>query len=121
MPIVEIEIILKPNEAIDPEISSHLANELGKIFDSQKGGTWVKIHVLPESHYAENDMKAGSVHPIFVSVLKSALPSQVMLEIEIAKITDVVARITGRPTENVHVIYTPEGSGRVAFGGNLIP
>jgi len=120
MPIVEIEIILKPNEAIDPEISSHLANDLGKIFGSQKGRTWVKIYELPESHYAENNQKTKDIHPIFVSVLKSTLPPRNELQLEVTRITNTIADILGRPTENVHVFYTPEGSGRVAFGGKLI-
>jgi hypothetical protein len=60
------------------------------------------------------------VHPVFVTVLKSRLPDSDELEQEAARLAAAVARICGRPAENVHILYLPEGSGRVAFGGKII-
>lgn len=39
MPIIKIEIVLKPDEAIQNEMVSELADQLGEIFESPKGGT----------------------------------------------------------------------------------
>ena len=46
MPIVDIEIVLRANESIREEVVSELANELGEIFHSSPGQTWIKIHPL---------------------------------------------------------------------------
>jgi hypothetical protein len=37
MPIVEVEIILRPGESIPDGIASELADELGRIFGSPRG------------------------------------------------------------------------------------
>ena len=69
MPIVDIEIVLKPDEAIADEMVSELADQLGKIFNSPKNGPWVKVHEIAGHHYAENEGKEQGVYPIFVSLL----------------------------------------------------
>ena len=120
MPIVDIEIVLIPNETIQSQMVSELTDQLGEIFGSPKGGTWVKVRGLIESQYAENGQGREDVYPVFVSVLKSRLPAQEDLQIEVEKLTATVAQICGRPPENVHVLYEPEGRGRVAFGGKLV-
>jgi len=121
VPIVEIEIVLKPNETLQDKIVSELADELGKIFGSLKGGTWVKLYKLSEKQYAENGGKEESVFPVFVSIIKSKIPSHEELQIEAETITKAVAQICERPSTLVHIIYEPAGSGRIAFGGKLIP
>ena len=120
MPIVDIEIVLRANEATRQEMASELANELGEIFHSSPGGTWVKVHPLAADQYAENGGRLEGICPIFVTVMKSELASFEELQEEVLRITGVVAQICGRPSENVHVIYQPEGKGRVAFGGKLV-
>ncbi len=120
MPIVEIEIILKPDEIIHSEIVEELADQLGEIFGSPKGTTWVKVHTLANDHYAENGGLPDRVFPVFVSILKSKLPGKEEMQNEVEKITGAVAQICGRPSGNVHVIYLPEGRDRVAFGGKLV-
>ena len=121
MPIIDIEIVLKPNEPIPKEIVPELADQLGEIFDSPKGGTWVKVNGLDDHQYHENGRKEEGVYPIFVSVLKSRLPPAEDMQNEVKKITEAVAHICKRSSENVHVIYEPEGRGRIAFGGKLVP
>ncbi len=120
MPIVDIEIVLRTNEAIREEMVSELANELGEIFHSSPGETWVKAHPLPGDQYAENGGTPDGVFPVFVTIIKSKLSSIEGMQNEIARITSAVAQICGRRSENVHVIYQPEGRGRVAFGGKLV-
>ena len=43
MPLVGVEIVLKPQETIPDAIASEPADELGQIFDSPRTGTWVKV------------------------------------------------------------------------------
>ena len=120
MPIVDIEIVLRANEAIREEVISELANELGKIFDSSPGETWIKIHPLSADQYAENGGTQDGIYPIFATVMKSKLSSFEEMQKEVAKITGAIAQISGRPSDNIHVIYQPEGRGRVAFGGKIV-
>lgn len=120
MPIVDIEIVLGPDETIRHGMVSELADEIGTIFHSASRRTWVRIHSLPAEQYAENGGRAVGVYPIFVSIIKSTLSSPAELQKEVEKITGAVAQICNRPSENVHVLYQPEGRGRVAFGGKLV-
>lgn len=120
MPIVDVEIVLRPGEALHQEVVVQLADELSEIFQSPRGGTWVKIRGLSVDHYAENGRRPAEVYPIFISVLKAKFPETDEIEMEVEKITGAVARICGRPSENVHVIYQPEARGRVAFGGKMV-
>ena len=119
MPIVEIEIVLKPNEVIQGITVEELADQLGGIFNSPKGTTWIKVRHLERDRYSENGGTPDGVFPVFVSVLKSILPSRDEMKKEVEMITGAVAQICERPSGNVHVIYLPEGRGRVAFGGQL--
>ena len=120
MPIVDVEIVLRPGEAIRKEIASDLANELGEVFQTQPSQTWVKVHAMPADRYAENGGTRDGIYPIFVSIIKSKLPTSEEMQEEVEKITGAVAQICGRSSENVHVIYQPEGRGRVAFGGKIV-
>lgn len=120
MPIVDIEIVLKRGETLRKEIVTELANEIGEIFQSPEGRTWLKVRELPEDRYAENGGTAEGLYPIFVSILKSRLPDADEMQKEMERITGTVAQICGRSSENVHVIYQPEGKGRVAFGGRIV-
>lgn len=121
MPMVDIEIVLRPDEVIESQTVEELADQLGEIFNSPQGTTWVKAHALERDHYAENGGTPEGLFPVFVSVLKSTLPTKVEMQKEVEMITGAVAQICGRPSGNVHVIYLPEGRGRgrVAFGGKL--
>jgi len=120
MPIVDIEIVLRPNEAIREDMASELADELGEIFQSSPGRTWIKVHLLSAAQYAENGGRLEGVYPVFVTLMKSELSLMEEMQKEVAKITGAVAQICGRPSENVHVIYQPEARGRVAFGGEIV-
>jgi len=121
MPILDIEIVLRPDEDLAPGLAAAIADRCGEVFGLPPGSTWVKVHSLPRGHYAEN---GGGPHagggPVFVSVLKARLPAPDALRVEVARLSAAVAEATGRPVENVHIAYLPEGAGRVAFGGELV-
>jgi len=119
MPIVDIEIILRENEIIPAHLTSNLADELGRIFNSPPNSTWVKVRNLSKNQYAENDDASKEVFPVFVKIVKSKIiKTEIQKEAELIAVA--VGNICERPVENVHIIYEPVGSGRVAFGGNLI-
>jgi phenylpyruvate tautomerase PptA (4-oxalocrotonate tautomerase family) len=120
MPIVDVEIVLKPEETIPDKMVSDLADQLGEILGSSKNGTWIKVHGIPGVHYGENGGKEEGVYPIFVSVLKSRLPDPEELQKEVEAITGAVAQVCNRPSSFVHIIYQPDGKGRVAFGGKIV-
>ena len=120
MPIVDIEIVLKPNETLRDDLASELAEALGEIFDSPPGTTWVKMHPLSEVRYAENGETQKSLFPIFVKIIKSKMAGADEIQDEVKRVTSELARICERPPENVHIILEPIGSGRVAFGGKLV-
>lgn len=120
MPILNVEIITRPDEHIRSDLARELADRTGKIFGSSPGNTWVKVYLLSGENYAENDGMPGDVYPVFVSVLRAKLPSPDLLQNEVAELTSSVAQVCDRPKENIHMIYLPEGTGRVAFGGRLL-
>jgi phenylpyruvate tautomerase PptA (4-oxalocrotonate tautomerase family) len=39
---------------------------------------------------------------------------------EAERLTRAIAPILNRPPENVHILYEPDGAGRVSFGGKLV-
>jgi len=120
MPILDVEIVLKPGETLSHDLAPELANRAGELFGAAPGTTWVKVRAIAAGHYAENGGPPEGVYPVFVSVLKAKLPVAAELEAEVASLTAAVAQACARPPENVHIIYLPEGSGRVAFGGKLL-
>lgn len=121
MPLVDIEITLKQREKLPIDLASILADELGGIFNSPPSTTWVKLYGLSENHYAENHRSLeGGAHPVFVRIVKSEMPEKYIMEQEVKEITRVLAKICKRPAENIHIIYEPEGRGRVSFGGRLV-
>ncbi len=121
MPIVDIEVVTNASEPVaSKEQLQSLVDELGDLFGSEPGGTWIRLRSIDRGDYAENKtLIDGSVRPTFVSVLRSELPDAVELRREMAGIAEAVARILDRPLENVHVLYSPDAKGRIGFGGEL--
>jgi phenylpyruvate tautomerase PptA (4-oxalocrotonate tautomerase family) len=121
MPVLDVEIVLKPGEEIAQGIARRIADRAGEIFGSRPRTTWVKLRAIPDDHYAEND--AGpeiESHPVFVSILKAKLPPPDQMQREVDVLTPAIAEICGRPPENVHILYLPAGAGRIAFGGRIV-
>jgi len=119
MPILTVEIVTHPDEYIRPELTQELANRTSEIFSSAPGTTWVKVYLIAQENYAENITTSEEIFPVFVSIIKTKMPSPDFLQVEVTKLTVAIAQICGRPEENIHIIYLPEGIGRVAFGGKV--
>jgi phenylpyruvate tautomerase PptA (4-oxalocrotonate tautomerase family) len=119
VPILEVEVVLRPGESLPAGLARELADRAGEAFDSAPGGTWVRVRALAREQYAENGGVEG-MYPVFVSVLKARLPTAWAMQAEISRLTALIARACARPPENVHIFYQPAGMGRVAFGGKLI-
>lgn len=121
MPILDVELIVGPGESLRPGLAQELADAAGEVFRTPPGRTWVRLHVLSREHYAENgDELPEGVRAVFVEVLKSTKCAPGELKEEVAKLCGRVATVCGRPKENVHILYHPEATGRMSFGGNLV-
>jgi hypothetical protein len=120
MPILDVDLVLAPGETPVSDLAARLADAAGQVFETEPRRTWVKLRFMEASLYAENNSAAGSVYPVFVTVLKARLPIGNELEAEVSKLTESIAQVCDRSVENVHLFYQPEGAGRVAFGAKLI-
>lgn len=122
MPILEVELTGGVAAATRSGLAQRLADAVGAIFRSAPGETWVRLRDTHPENYAENatDTFAAGVHPVFVRVLRRALPDPEPLAQEIKALTEAVAVATGRPADQVHVAYEPPGAGRIAFGGRVV-
>lgn len=123
MPIVDVEVVTgaTDSEAISKEALQRLADQLGSLFGSELGGTWIRLRSIDQNAYAENRAAVGpGERPIFVNILRAEMPARAALRQEITKVAEIVARTLDRPRENVHVIYAPGASGRIGFGGVLV-
>jgi phenylpyruvate tautomerase PptA (4-oxalocrotonate tautomerase family) len=119
MPIVDIEIVTAGAAEFEAITATSLADALGPVFGSPRGGTWVRLHRLDSRCYAENDEPAPP-QPVFVTVLHAQVPTGAALEAEVRALTQRVAEQLHRPVEHVHVQYAPPAIGRQAFGGRLV-
>ena len=121
MPILDIELIESdPNPHLPANLTQTLADETARVFGTPPGKLWVKVRVTPSAQYAENGGQPEGVQPVFVTVLKSRVSEGSELETEIAQLTQIIARVLNHSEENVHILYQPDGAGRVAFGGRLV-
>ena len=123
MPIVDIEILTNTIDCnvIDTETLRCVANELGALFGSAPGGTWLRLRSTDRNAYAENGTATeSSGAPVFVSVLRAELPEVSALRQEMAGVAEIVSRAINHPRENVPVLYAPPARGRIGFGGNLM-
>lgn len=117
MPILDIEIVQKADEKLNPYLAQEIDDAAAEVFKRGPGCTWVKVRVVDQ--YAENNSDEPP-HPVLVSILHSQIPEEGRLREEITELTQIIAEICQRPPENVHLIYLPPGQGRVAFGGRLV-
>ena len=121
MPILDVEIVQPDGEPVDPALAAKIADAAGAVFDSAPMQTWVRLRALPLSQYAENGGgPPRGVAPVFVTILKAALPPPDACREEVRQLTQGIAVVCQRPAENVHVLYLPDGAGRAAFGGKLV-
>jgi phenylpyruvate tautomerase PptA (4-oxalocrotonate tautomerase family) len=121
MPIVDVEVVSASAEFNPQPSLAALASALGRVFGSAPGRTWVRLRILPDGCYAENDapLSVESL-PVFVTVLQASPPEGVALQAQVEAVTQAVAAWLARSPEQVHVAYAPAASGRQAFGGRLV-
>jgi phenylpyruvate tautomerase PptA (4-oxalocrotonate tautomerase family) len=117
MPVVDVELVGEAD--VSAELSQRLADAIGAALTSRPGGTWVRVRELARDHYAENG-GLDDVRPVFVTVLERSRPRGEALAERVARVTAAVAEATGRPAENVHVLFEDDAAGRLAFGGRLV-
>jgi hypothetical protein len=121
IPILDVEMLLRPGESLDRELAQDLANEAGWVFGTPPGRTWVKARPLgPEQDTESAGGPPQEVYPVFVSVLKASLAPPDRLELEVSELTRAAAVVCHRPSENLHRLYQPAAAGRVSFGGKLV-
>ena len=122
MPIIELELVIDGEaEKLGSELIQRLADQIGDYLGSDTAGTWVRVRYLDRSHYAENRSRVpDSVKPAFVSIMQYQLPDEDDLVEGARRLAALTAGCIGRPLENTHVIFEPDGRGRVAFGGELV-
>ena len=122
MPIIDVQCLLREGQfRYGHESVQALADALGDLFGSEPAGTWVRMRYLDEYDYAESHTRLGpTVDPTFVTILRRQNPEAADLASEAMAVAEAVGRVLARPRENVHVIYEPEATGRVAFGGTLV-
>ena len=121
MPILDVEIVLRPGENLRDDLAAAIADAAAEVFSSAPGGTWVKVRPLMPNCYAEDGGgPPEGVQPVFVSVIKAVRPSPQMMPSEVSRLTAAIAHVCGRPEANVHVFYEPDAKGRVSFGGEVV-
>jgi phenylpyruvate tautomerase PptA (4-oxalocrotonate tautomerase family) len=121
MPIVDVEIVGEVSASVSAGLASRLADGIGEMLASRPQGTWVKVHHIPSSGYAENQGSMDpEVLPIFVSIVQRALPTGEALALQTTRVANAVAEACDRKSEHVHIVYQPSAVGRVAFGGVLV-
>lgn len=119
MPIVDVEMVT--DDAPAHGLAARLADAIGQTLGAAEGATWVRLRVLERGSYGESGgALAADVQPVFVTVTAQRRPTGEQLADAIRGITSAVADATRRPRMNVHVIFEPDGAGRVAFGGRLV-
>lgn len=120
MPILEVEMVVAEGEALPGGLAADLGERAGRVFGAEPGTTWLRLRALGRDGYAENGGgPPEGIWPVFVTVLKRTLLPPEQRRIEAARLAAALAEGCGRPVENVHILYLPEGAGRVAFGGKL--
>jgi len=121
MPILEVEIVMKPGEGARENLAQEIAECAARVFGSPSGRTWVRLHQLSRDDYAEDgDGPPEDVLPVFVNVLKAELPPSGEMKAEVHRLTEAIADVTNRPAENVHIKYEQPAAGRMAFGGRIV-
>ena len=121
MPIIDVTVVGSVAPKAHPTLAQRLADAAAVALGSRPAGTWVRLHFLPSEHYAENAPEAYTPpQPVFIEVLRHVVPTGDLLKAEVEALTKSVASACGRPPAHVHVLYSPDARGRLAFGGNLV-
>lgn len=120
MPILDIEVV--GHQSGDPpteKLAERIASGVGTALGVPKGQLWVKVQKLSASGYAENGPPSQNL-PVFVRVLVRTKDPSVWPK-RAEQIAGAVSTATARDRSSVHVIFEPDATGRVFFGGESDP
>jgi phenylpyruvate tautomerase PptA (4-oxalocrotonate tautomerase family) len=121
LPILDVQLVGPVPEDVRRGLAQRIADAAAGVFASRPHGTWVKLHFIDASAYAENEGgPPPGAQPVIVSVLQAEPPSAGALEDQVGRLSRVIAEACTRPVASVHLIYEAPGKGRVAFGGRLL-
>ena len=102
MPIIDVSIVVGRDAPIAGDLAQSLANAIGVALLSPPGETWLRLHVLPEDRYAENNGPVRPTElPVFVVLLARVIPEPAQFADSVNIINGVVSEVTGRARENV--------------------
>jgi hypothetical protein len=72
MPILDVEIVVTAGGKSPQGMAAAIADAAAAVFRTPMGGTWVRLHELPQKRYSENGGGPDpDVPPVFVRVLKT--------------------------------------------------
>jgi phenylpyruvate tautomerase PptA (4-oxalocrotonate tautomerase family) len=121
MPIIDVSIVVAPGQAVAADLAQSLANSVGRALALPPAQAWVRLHVMPQDRYAENDtVLSPSELPVFAVVLTRQPPDDLQLPTSITKLTHAISEATGRAPASVHIEFAPSARGRASFGGKLV-
>lgn len=119
MPILDVEVVgQQAGDATLNGLADRIATDVGSALGVPVGQLWVTVRHLPASCYGENGPPIATM-PVFVRVLARARGSFDAAEWpqRAETIAAVVSQAVARERSSVHVIFEPDASGRVFFGG----
>ena len=121
MPILRIEIVQPEGAKLKEGLAQALADAAAQIFGTPTGETWVRLMEIPSAQYAENGVETHrGPYPVFVTIVRYIVPKVSRLEDESRALAKAFAAHLGRPVENIHLHFLPDGRSRFAFGGELV-
>lgn len=116
MPLLDVEIVgQRSGDPPTERLAERIANSVGDALGVPKGHLWVKVSKLAASYYAENGPPTAAL-PVFVRVLVRTKDPSVWPK-RAATISRAVAEATSREPASIHVIFEPDATGRVFYGG----
>ncbi len=122
MPVLDVEIVgRQAGDAPLEGLAERIAMDVGTALGVPAGQLWVTLRHLAASHYAENGSPIATM-PVFVRVLARTRDARESSDAadrsqRAATIAAVVSQALARERASVHVIFEPDASGRVFFGG----
>ena len=120
MPIVDVTLVAHGAEEVPAGLAQSLADAIAGVYCAPPGEVWVRLQVLPATHYAENGTPVDEQPmPVFVRVLTAEAAAGARAA-QAQALAAAVATACARMPQRVHVLFEPAATGRIAFGGVLL-
>lgn len=116
MMLLEVEVV--GQQAGDPpteKLAERIAGSVGSVFGIPGGQLLVKLQKISASNFASNAAPSKTL-PVFVRVLVRTKDPAVWPK-RAEAIGSAVSEATSRERASVHVIFEPDATGRIFFGG----